>query len=84
MVATLSTPKIVSASTSSVYGAGDGAVDPALPGTWRVLSARLFYDAGGGGSVRTDGPDLTLWAIFQAEPPLVGAPGMVDMKFGRR
>lgn len=129
-------------------GPNDGAIDAALAGTWRVLSARLFYDAGGGGSVRTDGPDLTLgadgtfaygetigtwslgsiadddwarwqtnpygpgrkisfagwqpggiadgpieesggpvdflWVIFRAEPPLVGAPGMVQMKFGRR
>jgi len=125
-----------------------GGVDTTMAGTWRVLSARLFYDAGGAGSARTEGPDLTLgsdgayvygsttgtwsvgpvadddwsrwqvspygpmrkitfagwqpggsadgpveestgpvdyfWAIYRAEPPTVGDPGQVQIKFGRR
>ncbi len=130
---------------SSSRAAGISATD--LAGSWRVLSARIFYDAGGGGAMnRGVGHTLDLtkdgewsyasssgtfkvqatseadwkrwqtasygpkqkvvltgwkdgeasgpieasgggvdfvWVIYRVGPPLVQAPGLVHMKFGR-
>ncbi|MBI4475198.1 MAG: IPT/TIG domain-containing protein, partial [Acidobacteria bacterium] len=45
---------------SGTSGQSSGATSPDVAGVWRVYSARLFYDQGGGGSVTSGGSTLDI------------------------
>ncbi len=47
------TPTSATASAPSGQSRPSPTADPALLGTWRVYSSRLFYDQGGGGTTTT-------------------------------